>query len=141
MTVYSFYLFDRHGACLTYKQWNRPQQPDDPDDDRKNMFGALFALRDVARQLAATPAAGLPSHFVTDAYALHYFETPTGFRFVLTTSPNFGDADVSHHLSEIYANVFVEFVVKNPLYISGEVIDISAFDAKLDQYIRDLPCF
>lgn len=141
MTVYSFYLFDRCGQCLTYTQWKRPQQVHNADDDQKTMFGMLFALRNFSSKLAPDSTSGLPRYFVTDLYALHYFETPTGFRFVLTTSSDFGDVDVAKHLSEIYANIFVQYVINNPLYISGKPITIPVFAIKLDEYIRHLPCF
>lgn len=144
MTVFSFYLFDRSGTCLTYKQWKRPRQIDDADDDQKNMFGMLFALRNFASKLSPKQedgVSGIPKFFITDVYALHYFETPTGYRFVLTTGADFGDVDVSHHLSEIYATIFVQLVLKNPLYVVGQPIEISTFATRLDEYVRELPCF
>lgn len=142
--MFSFYLFDRSGTCLTYKQWKRPRQVDDSDDDQKNMFGMLFALRNLAIKLAPQSGKsnkGIPKYFITDVYALHYFETATGFRFVLTTSSDFGDVNVSEHLAEIYASIFVQHVANNPLYVSGKPIDIPAFSTKLDEYVRELPCF
>lgn len=84
---------------------------------------------------------GLPKYFITDSYALHYFETPTGLRFVLTTSTDFGQLDVSKHLSHIYASIYVQYVVKNPLYTPFTPISIPVFSSKLDEYIRQLPCF
>lgn len=84
---------------------------------------------------------GMPKFFITDTYALHYYETLTGLRFVLTTSNDFGDLDVSAHLSHIYANIFVQYVVNNPLYTPLTPITIPAFTTKLDNYVRQLPCF
>lgn len=138
MTVFSFYLFDRSGTCLLYHDWTRRRPARDAGDDQKNMFGLLFALRNFATKLSSD---GLPKYFVTDVFALHYFETPTGLRFVLTTSTDFGGVDVSKHLSEVYATVFVEYVVKNPLYHRGDPICSDMFLSKLDTYIRSLPCF
>lgn len=141
MTVYSFYLFDRRGTCLTYTQWKRPHQVFDSDDDQKTMFGMLFALRNFSSKLSPESSASIPKYYVTDVYALHYFETPTGFRFVLTTSNDFGDVDISKHLAEIYGTIFVQYVMNNPLYVFGAPITIPVFTKKLDQYIRQLSCF
>lgn len=141
MTVYSFYLFDRTGSCLCYYEWQRPKKVADSSDDQKNMFGMLFALRSFSMKLSPDEKAGVPKHFVTDVYALHYFETPTGLRFVLTTSNDFRSVNITKHLAEIYSEVYVEYVVKNPLYLRGTAIKSQMFSEKLDAYVKSLPCF
>lgn len=141
MTVFTFYLFDRAGTCLVYREWKRAVKPADASDDQKNMFGMLFALRNFSQKLSPTPHSGMPNFFVTDVYALHYFETPTGLRFVLITSREFGGRDVVRHLREIYSEIYVEYVVKNPLYVRGAPITSHLFLQKLDTYVRSLPCF
>ncbi len=141
MGVFSFYLFDRHGTCLVYREWKRSVKAEDADDDQKNMFGMLFALRNFSMKLSPKPAAGMPRFFITDVYALHYFETPTGLRFVLSTTRDFGGIDVTRHLREIYSEVYVEYAIKNPLYVRGTPIKSPLFMLKLDAHIRALPCF
>lgn len=141
MTVYSFYLFDRTGTCLCYHEWHRPKKVDDSSDDQKNMFGMLFALRNFSMKLSPNPDAGTPRVFVTDVYALHYFETLSGLRFVLTTSSDFRAVNITKHLAEIYSEVYVQYVVKNPLYVRGTQIKSDLFTTKLDAYVRNLPCF
>ena len=44
-------------------------------------------------------------------------------------------------LQHIYANIFVEYVVKNPLYVPNAKIDIDPFDDELEAYITGLPYF
>lgn len=142
MVVYSFYLFDRSGSCLLYREWHRKLKSCEASDDQKNMFGMLFALRNLTAKLSPQQQQStLPKYFITDVYALHYFETPTGLRFVLTTSPDFGNVDISHFLSNVYENAFVHFVLHNPLYVRGAPADMPKFLNKLDQYVRQLPCF
>jgi trafficking protein particle complex subunit 1 len=141
MTVHSFYLFDRSGTCLCYREWSRTLKVHRPVDDQKTMFGMLFALRNFSIKLSPTAANGLPKYYATDVYALHYFETPTGLRFVLTTSRDFGAVDIARHLREIYSDVFVDYVVKNPLYVRGTRIQSDLFLSKLDAYVQSLPCF
>lgn len=141
MTVFSFYLFDRAGTCLVYKEWKRTVKAIDTDDDQKNMFGMLFALRNFSQKLSPNAQTGTPHFFVTDVYALHYFETATGLRFVLTTSRDFGGRDMVRHLREIYSDIYVEYAVKNPLYVQGTPITAPFFLQRLDSYVRSLPCF
>lgn len=143
MTVYSFYLFNRGGTCLCYREWKRPHHVHTADDDQKTMFGMLFALRNFALKLAPPGAdvPGLPNHFVAGAYALHYYETPTGLRFVLTTGHDFGGVDLSTHLHNVYADIYVRYVLHNPLYVDATPIRIPVFSEKLDEYVRQLACF
>ena len=49
----------------------------------------------------------------TAEYKLHYFETPTNLRFVMLTDPRIGNMRTVLH--QIWANLYVEYVVKNPL--------------------------
>jgi len=113
----------------------------DAGDDQKNMFGMLFALRNFSMKLSPNPSRGVPNFFITDVYALHYFETPTGLRFVLTTSSDFGTVDVGKHLRDIYSDVYVEYALKNPLYRRGTEIKSQLFLTKLDTYVKSLSCF
>lgn len=51
--------------------------------------------------------------FRTNGYKLHYYETPTNLRFVMLTDIKMGQLRAALH--QIYVNLYVEFVVKNPL--------------------------
>jgi hypothetical protein len=72
--IYNFYVFNRKGACLYYEEWNRPQVlilyffgespleqlsqntlSDDPDEDKKLMFGLIFSLKELVRKMAPKP--------------------------------------------------------------------------------------
>jgi hypothetical protein len=56
--------------------------------------------------------------FTTTTYKMHYLETPSGLKFVLTTDPSVGHLD--DHLAHVYAALFVELVAKNPAYSPGD---------------------
>lgn len=46
MGCFNMYILNRDGTCLHYHEWKRPRPCDlPPEDDQKNMFGLLFALR------------------------------------------------------------------------------------------------
>ncbi|OJJ06941.1 hypothetical protein ASPVEDRAFT_347913 [Aspergillus versicolor CBS 583.65] len=162
MTVYSFYIFDRHAECIYKRRWlprptsavgksSRPTS-DTPtvangltsvsgpstrttDDDAKLIFGTVFSLRNMVRKLG-----GDDDNFVTyrtSQYKLHYYETPTNIKFVMLTdvkSPNMRVA-----LQQIYINLYVEYVVKNPLspteHPGGEGVNNELFEQSLEQFV------
>ncbi|KAL4974330.1 Longin-like domain-containing protein [Aspergillus desertorum] len=162
MTVYSFYIFDRHAECIYKRRWlprpsslagksSRPTSDITPvangllpvpnpsarstDDDAKLIFGTVFALRNMVRKLG-----GEDDNFVTyrtSQYKLHYYETPTNIKFVMITdvkSPNMRIA-----LQQIYINLYVEYVVKNPLspteHPGGDGVNNELFEQSLEQFV------
>src|SRR5690349_14280670 len=56
--------------------------------------------------------------YSTSTYKLHYFETATGLKFVITTDPKV--PSLQQYLSKLYSEIYVEYVTKNPLYKLGE---------------------
>ena len=49
----------------------------------------------------------------TGEYKLHYYETPTRMKFVMLTDTKV--PNLRQYLYQIWANLYVEYVVKNPL--------------------------
>ncbi|BCS15534.1 hypothetical protein ASPFODRAFT_144590 [Aspergillus luchuensis CBS 106.47] len=161
MVVYSFYIFDRHAECIYNRRWlprptsmtgsksSRPtsetstpglpatlgQTARATDDDAKLIFGTVFSLRNMVRKLG-----GEDDNFVTyrtSQYKLHYYETPTNIKFVMLTdlkSPNMRVA-----LQQIYINLYVEYVVKNPLspaeHPGGIGVNNELFEESLEQFV------
>ncbi|GKZ18688.1 TRAPP subunit bet5 [Aspergillus brasiliensis] len=105
------------------------------DDDAKLIFGTVFSLRNMVRKLG-----GEDDNFVTyrtSQYKLHYYETPTNIKFVMLTdlkSPNMRVA-----LQQIYINLYVEYVVKNPLspaeHPGGIGVNNELFEESLEQFV------
>jgi hypothetical protein len=60
--IYNIYIFNRRGKCLYYKEYSRPfnslKDSDDPDEDKRLVFGMLFSLKDLAGKLSPTSGAG-----------------------------------------------------------------------------------
>merc|ERR1719265_2021789 len=78
--------------------------------------------------------------YTTPQYKLHAFDSPTGYRFVLTTDP--AVPDQQDCLRQIYAELFVEHVVKNPVYRVGEETSkCTNFHTKLSSFIQSRPHF
>ncbi|KAK2983592.1 hypothetical protein RJ640_023126, partial [Escallonia rubra] len=82
------------------------------------------------------PGQGCSFHsFRTNTYKLSFMETPSGIKIILVTHPRAGD--LREPLKYIY-NLYVEYVVKNPLYTPGTPIKCELFNTTLDQYVRGL---
>ncbi|KAM3510536.1 hypothetical protein MY11210_005836 [Beauveria gryllotalpidicola] len=168
MTVYSFYIFDRHTECIYSKSW-LPASLKRPDsstgtpaastttttttmaagtvfapahapssDDAKLIFGTVFSLRNMARKLGGDDDAFIS--FRTGQYKLHFYETPANLRFVLLSDT--ASASMRNVLHQIYINLWVEYVVKNPLapveHKGGDGVQNELFELGLDQFIRGL---
>ncbi|CRL19114.1 Sybindin-like protein [Penicillium camemberti] len=158
MVVYSFYIFDRHAECIYKRRWlPRPasivgksrsdtvsgaaptglgQTVRSTDDDSKLVFGTVFSLRNMVRKLG-----GEDDNFVsftTSQYKLHYYETPTNTKFVMLTDLKSPSMRIA--LQQIYINLFVEYVVKNPLspteHPGGVGVNNELFEESLEQFVQ-----
>eukprot|EP00244_Chara_vulgaris_P009615 TRINITY_DN4151_c0_g1_i2.p1 TRINITY_DN4151_c0_g1~~TRINITY_DN4151_c0_g1_i2.p1 ORF type:complete len:155 (-),score=8.92 TRINITY_DN4151_c0_g1_i2:281-745(-) len=148
--VHTFYMFNRQGVCLHYHEWNRPLTTLSPHEDQKLMFGLLFSLKsfttkmdpisDNKTALGAPQPSGQGSSFRsfrTNTYKLNFMESPSGIKLVLITEPRVGD--LRDTLRHIYNNIYVEYVVKNPLYTPGQPFRCELFSMALDSYLSKLP--
>ncbi|KAF3515430.1 hypothetical protein F2Q69_00009958 [Brassica cretica] len=82
------------------------------------------------------PGQGCSFHsFRTNTYKLSFMETPSGIKIILVTHPKTGDLRES--LKYIYG-LYVEYVVKNPIYNPGSPIKSELFNTALDQYVRSI---
>lgn len=74
----------------------------------------------------------------TSQYKLHYYETPTNIKFVMLTDIKSGSMRLA--LQQIYVNIFVEYVVKNPLspaeHPGGIGVNNELFEASLDVFVE-----
>ncbi|KEY74139.1 hypothetical protein S40285_00312 [Stachybotrys chlorohalonatus IBT 40285] len=140
MTVYSFYIFDRHTECIYAKSWLPTARPDHgvSGDDAKLIFGTVFSLRNMVRKLGGDDDAFIS--YRTGQYKLHFYETPANLRFVLLTDT--ATMSMRNVLHQIYINLWVEYVVKNPLapveHKGGQGVKNELFELGLDQFIRGL---
>ncbi|KAK4190413.1 Longin-like domain-containing protein [Podospora australis] len=142
MVVYSFYIFDRHTECIYQKSWLPPPSiqttTTSSSDNAKLVFGTVFSLRNMVRKLGGEDDAFIS--FRTAQYKLHYYETASSLRFVMLT--DISTLSMRNVLHQIYINLWVEYVVKNPLspveHKGGEGVRNELFELGLDQFIRGL---
>jgi hypothetical protein len=104
-------------------------------DDEKLVFGLVFSLRNLVTKLGGDDDTFLS--YRTGEYKLHYYETPTRMKFVMLTdtkAPN-----LRQYLHQIWATLYVEYVVKNPLAPTEHPMGIGVanelFEAGLDAFI------
>mmetsp|Transcript_11090 Transcript_11090/g.13768 ORF Transcript_11090/g.13768 Transcript_11090/m.13768 type:complete len:181 (+) Transcript_11090:197-739(+) len=133
MTVHSLHIFDRKGKTLFTKIYsaaaaqqkkasNPTNDPETNSESRKLIFGMLFSLRELVVSL--TPESSDQSlHSVrTGASTLHTFDTISGLKFVMYTDNNVPSGNVRDVLRHVYSHIWVETVVRSPLYRPGEII-------------------
>ncbi|KAK7204544.1 Longin-like domain-containing protein [Myxozyma melibiosi] len=177
MTIYSFWIFDRHCECIYHKDFKRPQRvlrpptlasttgdtkenaqqqqkrvvssggppkgtgPLTVDDEAKLVFGVVFSLRNMVTKLAGDRESFFA--FKTSKYKLHFFETQTNLRFVMVTDVRV--EGIRPILEQIYAGLYVEYVVKNPLsppeHPGGEGVNNELFSLGLDRFLTPLEIF
>jgi hypothetical protein len=138
MKLYNFYIFNRSGDCLYYKEWSRPQNTlhDDPAEEKKLVFGMLFSLKDFTHKLSPRAESEELRMVKTKAFCLHHYESVTGLMFVLNS-----DTDTPSQyarLEHLYKNVYIDYVARSPLYDSrsGKQIQSQIFSTKVEKYLH-----
>ena len=140
MTVHSFYVFDRKGKTLFTKRYVPSSSNDDEEqlaEQRKLIFGMLFSLRELSSSLS--PANNGDVFVVkTGASSLYNYETVSGLRFAMYTTPSTTSStessattssgasstekvttnttEIRKALQHVYEHIWVTFVVRSPLY-------------------------
>lgn len=107
-------------------------------DDAKLIFGTVFSLRNTVRKLGGPDDSFIS--YRTGQYKLHYYETPTNVKFVILT--DIGTLNMRNVLHQIYVNLYVEYVIKNPLspieHKGGAGVANELFEMALDQFVKGL---
>ncbi|KAI9193385.1 Sybindin-like protein [Polychytrium aggregatum] len=164
MTIYNIYIFDRKCACIYFSSWNvdpglkgdsqeYDEMPLNPskargtlsgtqeiawDEEVKLVYGVIFSLRNFVSKLSTKQPKDCFTSYRTKTYKLHFFEAPSGLKIVMSTDPNMDTQREALQL--IYSNIYVEYVVKNPLQGPGPIRN-DLFKQKLHQFVRSLPGF
>ncbi|KAI8330705.1 Sybindin-like family-domain-containing protein [Chlamydoabsidia padenii] len=81
------------------------------EEEAKLVYGVILSLRNFVRKLSNSQDGFIS--YRTSTYRLHYYETPTGLKFVMNTDPT--TEGMRPVLKQIYVQLYVDFVVKNGL--------------------------
>ncbi|XP_017058300.1 trafficking protein particle complex subunit 1 [Drosophila ficusphila] len=140
MTIFNLYIFDKFGTLLHYAEWNRTKKSGiTREEEAKLTYGMLFSIKSFVSKISPhDPREGF-LYYKTNRYALHYLETPSGLKFVLNTDTT--AINVKELLQQLYAKVWVEYVVRDPLWTPGTVVTSELFQSKLDEFVKQSPIF
>ncbi|XP_058064439.1 trafficking protein particle complex subunit 1 [Anopheles bellator] len=140
MTICNLYIFDKYGTLLYYGEWNRLKHSGiTKDEEAKLMYGMLFSIKSFVSKISPMdPKAGF-LHYKTNKYALNYLELPSGVKFVLNTDNT--STGIREFLQTIYNKLWVEYVVRNPLWTMGTPVTSDLFEAKLNEFVKQSPLY
>lgn len=140
MTVYNIYIFNREGTCLYYYEWNRRADCNMAKyEEFKLLHGMLFSIKSFVTRLSPIDGKNSFISYRTNKYKLHFYETPTGLKFVMNT--DLAVENIQDTLHDIYNKIYVEYIVKNPLCKLNEPIQSSLFRTKLEEHVKSLPFY
>ncbi|XP_068153846.1 trafficking protein particle complex subunit 1 [Drosophila tropicalis] len=140
MTIFNMYIFDKYGTLLYYVEWNRTKKSGiTREEEAKLTYGMLFSIKSFVSKISPhDPREGF-LYYKTNRYALHYLETPSGLKFVLNTDTS--AINVKELLQQLYAKIWVEYVVRDPLWTPGTPVTSELFQNKLDEFVKQSPIF
>mmetsp|Transcript_692 Transcript_692/g.1612 ORF Transcript_692/g.1612 Transcript_692/m.1612 type:complete len:136 (-) Transcript_692:65-472(-) len=134
--LFNLYIYNKHGDCIYYTEWNRWRPCKSPEEEQRLMYGMLFSLRSFCQKASPAPVLAFQT-YLTSRYKLHYFESGTSARFVLLTSPEI--PDMNAQLRALYQH-YADYCLKNPLYTPKAPIECELFTIHLQKlfapYVR-----
>uniref|UniRef100_A0A023EGJ8 Trafficking protein particle complex subunit n=1 Tax=Aedes albopictus TaxID=7160 RepID=A0A023EGJ8_AEDAL len=138
--IYNLYIFDKYGTLLYYGEWNRLKQSGiTKDEEAKLMYGMLFSLKSFVNKISPIdPKEGF-LFYKTNKYALHFVEVSSGLKFVLNTDTT--ATGIKEFLLQLYSKIWVEYVVRNPLWTIGTPVTSELFKTKLDEFVKQSALF
>ena len=101
----------------------------------------LFSIKSFVNKLSPEDLKEGFQSFRTSQYRFNLYETPTKVKFVLNTDTALTHPVVRDLLKKLHSQVYVEFVVKNPLYQQGTPIESQLFTTELDKFVQTFAFF
>ena len=148
-------IFDRKFTCIYDKSWNAKTDSNEPlrQETMQLIMGMCYSLRTMLSKLSPQSGNDTSYSYRTDRYRLFYYEVPSGWKFVLLVagtpiikSSTIGGQTVTLEtaLSHLWSTIFIEWVIRNPLFISNECQTIKLVEGgaagKIGEFMQ-LPIF
>uniref|UniRef100_A0A0N5BBS2 Trafficking protein particle complex subunit n=1 Tax=Strongyloides papillosus TaxID=174720 RepID=A0A0N5BBS2_STREA len=123
MTIYNFYIFNKFGKCIYYKDLQRVRKNDmDQEEEFKLIFDSIQQLKS----------------YTTNSYKMFYLETLTGYKLLLNTDP---DATGIHDLLQTIYKSFSDIIVSNGLIDPNDKVNCDEFESTINQLITSHPSY
>lgn len=106
-----------------------PKDSTNTSNDHHLLIGMLSAVSGISAMLSPGNITNKVESLSTPEYRLDYFETITGYKFVVISEPNpsVPRADIRAEFERLYSLLFVPLVIRNPLFdptkVSGNLRD------------------
>lgn len=149
MTIYSFFIFDRHCNCIYSREYSHRPNDDglinknNGSDTSQLLFGILYSLKNMSSKLGDSTISNVLKSFSTSKYRIHFMESLTGLKFVLISDN--GIDNLQNVLFELYSNFYLRNVVHNALsqvdFKDGETISNRNFIIETDKFLQGLTSF
>lgn len=124
------------GHCLYYGEWERNKVAAmSRDEEFKLVYGMLYSLKSFVSRI--TPA--ISDNFQcyeTNKYKLTMYETTSGVKFVINTGLDWSSQAINEMLQSLHKEVYVEFVIRNPLVSLDCTIESELFKSKIENFIN-----
>lgn len=148
MTIYAFYIFDRHCNCIYSREFShRENDPgyfnrNNESDVAKLLFGMVYSLKNLSLKLGPEGSFNLLRSFSTNQYRIHFTESLSNFKFALVS--DLSVENLQSAMWHLYSEVFVSTVVFNalsPVEFGESKITNKSFISASDKYLMALPVF
>lgn len=149
MTIYGFFIFDRHCSCIYSREFSHVPKDvgsvnkNNDSDMAKLLFGLLYSLKNLSQKLGSDPeSTNLLRLFSTGTYRIHFLESLSNFKFVLVS--DLATENLQPQLWRLYSSIFLNTVVYNalsPVEFGELKIQNSSFIKESDAFLTALPNF
>lgn len=165
MTIYAFYIFDRHCSCIYSREYGHSAQSagsapasqaptssnsanlgsvnkNNNSDTAKLLFGLIYSLKNLSSKLAVGESSNVLRSFSTGNYRVHFLESLSNFKFILLS--DLDTEDLQTELWDLYSKIFLKTIVHNalsPMEFGETKISNSSFIQLSDKYLQALPVF
>ncbi|KAK3870408.1 hypothetical protein Pcinc_012679 [Petrolisthes cinctipes] len=109
------------------------------DEEAKLMYGMIFSMKSFVTKVSPVDLREGYMSYATNKYCLNLYETPSKLKFVLNTDTH--AQGIKELLHQLYTQVYVEYVVFNPLCPLNKPIESELFATKLDEVVKQSPAY